>query len=467
MRHPLREAKFIEDIENIQGHVYLVGGSVRDYLLGRLQKDTDLLVTGLALDKLIAILSRHGLVNLVGKSFGVIKFRLSDHDGEIDIALPRREVSTGLGHKDFDVIFDPELPVETDLRRRDFTINAMALHLRSGQITDPCGGRGDLENKILRLVFPQAFVEDPLRLLRAVQFASRFGLIIEPDTREAMQKSAGLIRTVARERIVEEVRKLFLAARPSIGFDIMHETGMLPMIFPDVAAMKGVTQPQKNNEDVYTHTMKVLDASRSAFEMEKPGNLEIMFSALFHDAGKPATRRQVDETGKVSFFNHQHVSTRIARQWLKYYKATTIGLDTQRVCHLVRHHMFETKPFQDNERAIRRFINKVGPDSIFDLLDLRLADKKGGRFPDKVYGIIKLREKIHEEINKQNAFCIRDLKLNGHEIMKLGYAPGPVIGEIQKFLLGQVLQHPELNTLEDLRRIVNENRERFIAGGTA
>jgi tRNA nucleotidyltransferase/poly(A) polymerase len=335
--------------------------------------------------------------------------------------------------------------------------------LRSGNIIDPSGGRSDLDQRLLRIVFPHAFAEDPLRLLRAVQFSARLGLKIESVSWESMQKNATLIRSVARERIIEEIRKLLLAPKPSIGFDIMRDTGLLKIIFPDVEEMIGVTQPQKNNEDVYTHTMKVLDASRSAHEMEHAGNLEIMFSALFHAAGKPATRTKTEDPGRVSFFNHQHVSTRLARQWLKYYKASTIGLDTGRVCHLVRHHMFETKPFQDNERAIRRFINKIGPDYIFDLIDLRIADKKGGRFPDKVYGIMQLREKVRSEINKQNAFCIRDLKLDGHGIIELGYKPGPIIGAIQNFLLGQVLQKPELNTKEDLSRILRENTARFTS----
>lgn len=461
MMLPLRDSDFIKAIETSGGQVWLVGGSVRDHLLGIKNKDQDLLVTKLPMESLIRILNRFGSLNLVGKSFGVIKFRPKDSEQEIDIALPRRERSTGTGHKDFAVDFDPEISPEDDLLRRDFTLNALALHIQSGRLIDPAHGRNDLEERLLRYVFSQAFEEDPLRLLRAIQFAARFKLRIEEHTWKSMCSQANLIKTVARERIIEEIRKLFLAETPSLGFDLMRDCGLLRILFPDVERMIGVTQPQKNNEDVYTHTMKVLDASRKASEMEKAGNLEIMFAALFHDAGKPATRRVVDENERVSFFNHQHVSTRIVRQWLKYYKATTIGLDTQRVCHLVRHHMFETKPFQNNERAIRRFINKIGPDYIYDLIDLRIADKKGGRFPDKVFGIMKLREKIRDEITKERAFSIKDLKLNGHDIMSLGFKPGPVIGDIQRFLLVQVLENPELNTPEALARLVNENRVKF------
>lgn len=452
--------------------VYLVGGSVRDHLLGRPQKDFDLVVTGLEIEPLSKILRALGTVNLVGKSFGVIKFRpQEDPEVEFDIALPRVERSTGTGHRDFSVHSDPHLNIETDLLRRDFTINAMALDLTQErrptgeQLIDPYGGQADLKAGLIRVVFENSFREDPLRLLRAVQFAARLEFTIEPLTFSQLRDEAALIQGVAKERVTIELKKLLEARRPSLGFDLMRGAGLLKFVLPEVDNMIGVTQPQKNNEDVYTHTMKVLDAARSATELAKPGDLDIMLSALFHDAGKPATRREGGVGQRVTFFNHQHVSTRLARRWLKDYKVTTIGADPERICHLVRHHMFETKPFQDNERAIRRFINKVGKDYIDDLLDLRLADKKGGKFPDKVYGILKLREKIHDEIRRESAFCVKDLKLNGFDIMALGYQAGPVIGRIQGFLLNQVLVRPELNDKETLTQLIRNNAARFSEGG--
>lgn len=461
----IKSYRFIQKICEVSGEVYAVGGSVRDLILGKPIKDLDLLVRLIKIESLIGILKNCGHTNLVGKSFGVIKFFPNeDKNLEIDIALPRQETSTGVGHKDFSVEFDETLNITVDLKRRDFTMNAIAQNIMTGEIIDPTHGRQDIQNKTIKTVFENSFKEDPLRLLRAIQFASRFDFTIEENTFSDIKKQSALINTVARERIILEIKKLFTAEKPSKGFDLMRDTGLLPHVFPDVHNMIGVTQPQKNNEDVYTHTMKVLDAARSATELEKQGDLEIMFSALFHDAGKPKTRRELEETERVTFFNHQHVSTGIAWRWLKDFKATTIGVNPKHICHLVKHHMFETKPFEGNEKALRRFISKVGPENIFDLIDLRLADKKGGKFPNKVFKMLQLREKIREELNKKPPFTAKDLALTGHDIMTLGYQPGPVIGIIQKFLMQKVLDEPELNTKESLTKIVSDNKECFHDG---
>lgn len=458
---PLNKYAFFDKIVRVGGEVYLVGGCLRDILLNRSIKDLDIVVRRIPMKELIALLRTCGKTNLVGKTFGVIKFIPGENpDQEIDIALPRREISTGVGHRDFDVAFDENLDIREDLIRRDFTINAMAQNLHTDELIDPAGGKKDLSKKILDTVFENSFVEDPLRLLRAIQFASRLEFNLSEKTFGEIKKHAHLIHTVAPERIIVEVRKLFEAPRPSLGFDLMRDAGLLKHVFPDVHNMIGIIQPKKRNEDVYTHTMKALDAMRSAEELERPGNVDLMFSALFHDSGKPKTHR-ITKNGHVTFYNHQHVSTGIAWRWLKEYKATTIGVNPNRVCHLVKHHMFETTHFKDNEKALRRFINKVGQENIFDLLDLRLADKKGGRFPKKVYGILMLREKIRGEISKKPPFTPKDLVVNGHDIMALGYKAGPVIGKIQKFLMEKVLDNPALNTQEDLTALILENKNLF------
>lgn len=210
-------------------------------------------------EDLVQHLRRFGHTNLVGKSFGIIKFRAHDNpDSEIDIALPRTEISTGIGHREFSVQSDPFLPLVKDLGRRDFTINAMAYDLKRLESVDPFGGMQDLEAKQIRTVFANSFTEDPLRILRAVQFAARLGFTIEDTTMAQLKTHAALIDSVAKERVIDEIRKLFMASKPSLGFDLMRDTGVLQFVFPDVFNMIGVTQPNKNNEDVYTHTMKVL-----------------------------------------------------------------------------------------------------------------------------------------------------------------------------------------------------------------
>ncbi len=448
---------FLRHLTDAGGEVYLVGGSVRDFLLNIPHKDYDILVRKLSSADLIRALKPVGQVKEVGKSFGVIKFRpREDFDQEFDIALPRIEKSTGSGHRDFEVDFNSDIPVEQDLARRDFTINAMALELATGKIIDPFGGQNDLRDKKIRQVFLQAFEEDPLRLMRAVQFAARFDLQIETETAASMRTHAPLIKTVSSERIIEEIRKLLMAKRPSIGFDLMRETGLLDFVFPFVTKMIGILQPMKQNEDVYLHTMKVVDAARSSVEMEHAGEIEIMFAALLHDAGKPQTYRVDPVTKKTTFYSHQVVSKRIARKWLNDFKATTIGLDVDEVLSLVEHHMFETKSFY-SDRAIRRFVSKIGTETIFKLIDLRIADKKGGRYPDSMKGILKLRDRIREEVNKKPPFGPRDLAVTGHDMINMGFAPGPLLGKIQKFLVEKVLDEPELNEKEKLMELIQKN----------
>lgn len=448
---------FIKSLIKAGGEVYLVGGNVRDYFLNIKHKDHDLLVRKLSYTKLVKLLKSMGRVATVGKSFGVIKFHpKNDPEHEFDFSLPRVEKSTGPGHRDFHVDFDPGIPVEQDLARRDFSINAIAINMETDQIIDPFKGREDLEKRILRLVFHEAFVEDPLRILRGIQFAARFHLQVDPETLDLMKKNAPLIKKVSPERVIGEIGKLFMAERPSKGFDLMLETGVLDVLFPFVKKMIGVQQPMKKNEDVYQHTMKVLNASRSAEEMENQGNLEIMFAALLHDAGKPKTVGYDEEKKKTTFYGHQIVSKRIARRWLRDYKASTLGLNTDQVLTLVENHMFETKHYY-SDRALRRFVNKVGKENIYKLIDLRIADKKGGRFPGSMKGVLKLKKRIQEELAKKPPFTAKDLAVSGHDIMNLGFKAGPIIGKIQKFLVEKVLDHPELNEKEKLIELVKKN----------
>jgi len=208
-----------------QGHIYEVGGIVRDRLLGRkgVAHDRDYLVTGIQYENLSKILKPYGQVNLVGRSFGVIKFSQKHNDDFVtfDISLPRTEFSTGTGHKDFEVNYNPDLNIEDDLSRRDFTVNAMAWDLESNSLIDPLNGKSDLDAGVIKIVYPKSFKDDPLRLLRAVQFAARFNFKIDPDTYQHMCDNASMITTVSPERIAEELNKLLtLAVKPSVGFNL-------------------------------------------------------------------------------------------------------------------------------------------------------------------------------------------------------------------------------------------------------
>ena len=219
------------------GKIYQIGGVVRDEMLGKISKDLDLLVVGIELKELGKIIERFGKVNLVGKSFGVLKFKPEGSSEEIDISVPRiDEKSTGKGHKDFEVKLGKGISLEQDQLRRDFWMNAMSKDIETGEVHD-IGGRGklDIENRVVRMINPQAFQDDPLRMLRAVQFASRFNFKIEPKTYKEIKNNAKLIKTVPAERFHEEFVKMFTkSTKPSYGIKLMMELGLMKLLFPNV-----------------------------------------------------------------------------------------------------------------------------------------------------------------------------------------------------------------------------------------
>lgn len=462
----MKEEQFIKILQPLWdagGIIYEVGGTVRDRLLNRPIKDKDLLVTRLPFAQIKTLLQPFGKIILVGKAFGVLKFTPHLHPEQtFDIALPRKEVSTGTGHRDFEVDYDPNLPVEEDLQRRDFTINAIALELRKGKIIDPFGGQKDIEANLLRQVFPKAFAEDPLRLIRAVQFAARFDLTIETETERAMKEFGPLLKTVSPERQIEEIRKLFLAEHPSRGIELMRQTGLLPLIFPELTALIEIPQDKRPGDDVYQHTLRVLDAARADPYLKNPGDLELLFAALFHDVGKAKTKKFDPAKQRIVFYGHQIVSERICKKWMERMKITTLGVNPSHISTLVTHHMFETKSYF-TDKAIRRFIQKIGKDLIEKLLDLRLADNRGGKHPRSIQGVLKMRARVEEILAQKPPFGPGDLAINGHDLMNLGVPEGRKIGYVLKQLVEMVLDDPELNTKEQLLVIaknLNEEKEK-------
>ena len=221
-------------IMNAGGKIYQVGGAVRDELLGKISKDLDLLVVGIDLKKLSKIVGRFGKTNMVGKAFGIIKFKPEGSDEDIDISVPRvDEKSTGKGHKDFKVKLGKGITLKQDQLRRDFWMNALAKDVETGEIHDVEGqGKVDIENQQVRVIGPQAFKDDPLRMLRAVQFAARFDFSIEPNTLDQIKKNVKLIKTISADRFQEEFRKMFEKGTPSIGVNYLKETGILRQLFP-------------------------------------------------------------------------------------------------------------------------------------------------------------------------------------------------------------------------------------------
>jgi tRNA nucleotidyltransferase (CCA-adding enzyme) len=272
------------------GRALLVGGCVRDLLLGRTPKDVDVEVFGVPAAHLRGLLEQLGRVDAVGEAFTVYKV------AGLDVAIPRRESKTGRGHKGFTVQGDPAMPVDEAARRRDFTINAISRDPLTGEIVDPFGGRADLEARRLRVVDPRTFVDDSLRVLRAVQFAARFELTVDDETRALLRRIA--IDDLPSERIWGEIEKLLLLPdRPSIGFRLARDIGIIDRVFPEMAALNGCPQDAEWHPegDVWIHTLMVIDQARARIAgLDRGPAVAMMLGAICHDLGKPATTAMIE-----------------------------------------------------------------------------------------------------------------------------------------------------------------------------
>jgi len=443
----------VQDILS-EGRIYEVGGCVRDSLLHRGfdSKDRDYLVCGITLPRLQQILRRYGRVDTVGKSFGVVKFTPfvdTDETSEtFDISLPRSEKSTGVGHTDFDVDFDPALPVDHDLARRDFSINAIARDLEDGRLIDPYGGQADIEKRLIRMVTPRSFAEDPLRMLRAIQFAARFEFEIEPETYQALVENVDLIATVSQERIAEELNKMLVrAARPSIGLKLMHETGLMKHIIPELENSVGCDQPGGFHAyDVFEHTLRIVDAC--------PPKLHLRLAALFHDITKPDHKRLTD--GGATFYSHEMTGAKVAGEVLLRLRYSNDLI--RDVMLLVERHMFTTEV---GPKGLRRFIRRIGQRLIPDLLDLRRADVIAQGMGGTTEDVDEMEKAIAEEISRKPPFGRSDLTLSGRDIIRIfELDQSPLIGDIFDYLMEKVLDNPDDNDPEILKGYIREFLER-------
>jgi tRNA nucleotidyltransferase/poly(A) polymerase len=446
--------KAIDDILRC-GRIYEVGGAVRARFMNlrSASMDRDYLVTGFGYGELTRILRPHGgsiWSAGVSASSNSHEF-VGDKQYTFDITLPRREHSTGVAHTDFAVDFDPDLPVEDDLIRRDFTVNAMALALDTNELVDPLHGMVDLQSKTLRMTSSASFEEDPLRMLRAVQFAARFGFAIEPGTLEAMTANHELIRSVSEERIAEELTKLLVQAeRPSEGFRIMQRTGLLREILPELEACVGVDQPGGYHRyDVFEHTLHCIDVC--------PAVLHLRLAALFHDINKPQAKRPTEDGG-ATFYGHEISGARTAVRALTRLRFSTRVIKD--VETLVERHMFTTAV---TDKGLRRLVKRVGQELIFDLLDLRRADVTAQAMGGTTEDVDVFEEQIRDELSRKPPFSFADLALNGEDIMRLfDLTPGRTVGDILNHLLESVLDNPNDNTAERLAELANAYYQKRI-----
>ncbi|MDQ6768025.1 MAG: HD domain-containing protein [Candidatus Eremiobacteraeota bacterium] len=440
------------------GRVYSVGGRVRDEVLRQTDNsqspspDADYLVGGVPYDDIVHKLSPHGSVELVGASFGIIKF--THHGATVDIALPRRERSTGSHHRDFRVESAPDIPLEEDLSRRDFRINMMARDLATGELIDPYGGEDDLRNRRLDILKDEAFIEDPLRVLRGAHFAARFELEPTPRTLVAMKAAANLIPTVAPERVADELQKLLVkSARPSVGLELLRAVGALSAIMPELLEGWGVDQNEFHRYTVYYHALRACD--------EAPADLILRLAALLHDVGKPRTK------SGPHFYRHELVGEEMAQKLLTRLRFS--GDVVAQVTHLIRHHMFASEDAL-TDAAVRRFINRVGAQRVEALFALRRADITASGLAERNPAELdRFAGRVHQELAGPSVFGTRDLAIDGSAIIDLmrklklvgsDFRGDGRVGAALRHLLECVLEDPAKNTAEQLRAIAREFLQR-------
>jgi tRNA nucleotidyltransferase (CCA-adding enzyme) len=414
------------------GRALLIGGCVRDGLMGAEPKDWDLEVYGVAPERLREILDAHGPVNAVGEAFTVYKL-----GSDVDISLPRRERKMGRGHRAFVIEGDPSMSFAEASRRRDFTINAISQDPLTGEIIDPFAGQRDIEQGVLRAVSVETFAEDSLRVLRAAQFAARFEFRIEPETVELCR--AIDLSDLPAERIWGELEKLLLRAqRPSIGLGWLHALGVLEKLFPEINALIDVPQdPEWHPEgDVFVHTRLTVDQARQSIEgLPYPRQVTVMLAALAHDFGKPPTTEFLE--GRWRSRGHEAAGVPPTESFLTRINVHTIdGYDVRnQVISLVREHLkpgeFYKKRDEVGESAFRRLARRCEPDLLYRVAK---ADSLGRNAPwvpqEKWYGAEAQEWFIQRARELDVEQRPPDPLLLGRHLLALGLEPGPRIGEI-------------------------------------
>ncbi len=450
------------------GHAaYVVGGSLRDALLSGTPTDWDV-ATDARPSRILSLFPGSRYEN----RFGTVL--VPDGTGRfVEVTTFRRDHRYGDHRRPDHVTFGDDLV--DDLSRRDFTVNALAWGRPGpGQPTegaagspaqaalvDEFGGVDDLRRGVLRAVGDplRRFDEDALRLVRAARLAAQLGFEIEGRTFDAMCATADLVRHVSRERIGGELRKLLRSREPSRGLRIMAETGILSAAIPELAEQRGVAQNKVPPMDCWEHTLATVDAARRL-----AGASEILvLAALFHDAGKPRT------LSEGHFLGHELVGAQIAQDVLRAMATPREEIDA--VAHLVRHHMFNYEPSW-SDAAVRRLVQRVGPDAIDDLLVLREADNLGsGQRADQGH-LLELRRRIAEQQRRGFATSVTDLAVDGHDLQReLGLQPGPIVGALLSRLLESAIADPARNTyrqsIVDARGWLPELLEQAAAPGAS
>jgi tRNA nucleotidyltransferase (CCA-adding enzyme) len=431
------------------GHAaFIVGGSVRDLLIGRPPGDFDVATSARPEATLQVFGSRFAIPT--GLQHGTVTVLAGPPAAQrhVEVTTFRGEGAYLDGRRPSTVTFSATL--DEDLSRRDFTMNAIAYDPESGAIVDPFDGRGDIARKLVRTVGDPVlrFTEDGLRPMRAVRQAAQLGFAIDQDTEAAIPRALDSFRKVSAERIRDELRKLLLAPVPSHGLEAMRRTGLLAEVLPELLPTVGCIQNRFHKHDVYAHILATVDAAVPEFL--------VRMAALLHDLGKPATQAPRDDApGEYSFFRHEQVGVQIAEAICTRLKLPNEERDL--LCRLVGGHMFfYTRDWTDG--TVRRFVKRVGPDLVPSLFALREADiASRGQGEDREGETRELRERIARVAATDAALRVTDLAIDGKDVMRiLGIPPSRRVGEVLEALLERVLDEPELNQRARLEELVKE-----------
>jgi len=426
--------------------IYLVGGAVRDMLMGKNIHDWDLATNALPEEVSGIIRRAGGKVVPTGIKHGTVTVFYKNNSAEITTF--RLEAGYSDGRRPDQVNYTSD--AEEDLSRRDFTMNAIALRLPEGEIVDPFGGEKDIKTGVIRCVGNAAerFNEDGLRPLRAVRFAAQLGFEIEKNTLDAIGGALSVCAKVSWERVRDEIDKILASPLPSRAFRLMEETGLLKLFIGELAACRGIEQKGFHQFDVLDHCLLACD-----YAAAKGYSRELRLASLFHDVGKPQTRR-VDESGVYTFYRHEEISAEMCREILERLRYPNAAIDS--VCHLIREHMFlYTDEWTD--AAVRRFIARIGESNLEDIYRLRRSDAYAftGKEGD-ASSLLLLANRVNSILAAGRAFSLKDLAVTGNDLMETGINPGKTMGIILNELLETVLDDPAQNTREKLLEIAGK-----------
>jgi putative nucleotidyltransferase with HDIG domain len=426
--------------------LYLVGGAVRDMLMGKKNRDWDLATNALP-EEVTAIVKRiGGKVIPTGIKHGTVTVFYKRNSAEITTF--RAESGYSDGRRPDQVRYTTA--VEEDLSRRDFTMNAIALRLPTGEIADPYGGAKDIKAGVIRCVGNAAerFNEDGLRPLRAVRFAAQLGFEIEQRTQDAVSGALAVSAKVSWERVRDEIDKILASALPSRAFLLMEKTGLLGLFLGELASCRGVDQKGFHQFDVFEHSLLACD-----YAAAKSYSQTLRLAALFHDVGKPDVRKK-GISGIWTFYRHEDVSASMCRKILNRLRYPNIVIET--ACHLIKEHMFHyTDEWSD--AAVRRFIARVGESNLEDIYRLRRADVYAfAGIEADPFSLAELIDRVNKILSCGRAFTIKDLAISGNDLITIGIKPGKAMGIIMKELLETVLDDPSQNTREKLLDIAGK-----------